>query len=527
MSETDVELTNDLLLSKKQVLLFQRFLEAIYQKSGITEVLSILAEGIQEILKLKTVLISLYREKEKVFERKAQAGIPDKIFLELKKQKVPHDKISVLLKPKFKYSNSYYIPHTFFKKNEELKMYIDRFGKKIEPDTQIEKGKWHSNDVFITPIETSDGKFLGIVSVDNPANVEFPSPKSVSLIENFSTYASLAIKNIRFLRREEKILKRMDAIHSISKIIGQIFDLKNLYEETIHEIRKSFGYSNISIFEIDKEGNPVLKSYSGYEEVNLNEIAKDLRNTKLAGEVLQTFEPLIIPDVQKEKSYIGDKSKPKSEAIIPLVMKNKIVGLLDVEMEGSFSMGMEDLHTLTLLGEYIAMAINNAHLYRETRRLAIEDEMTGIYNYRYFREIMNQELKKRAKTENKLSLLMIDIDNFKKLNDTYGHIKGDEVLKKVSRIIEETARKNDIVTRYGGDEFVIILWNIDKDDARVLGERIRKRVKEELRDFDFPLTLSIGISTYPEDGKKIGILLDKVDKALYRAKSKGKDRISV
>jgi diguanylate cyclase (GGDEF)-like protein len=527
MSEVNTDLNDEILLSKKQVLLFQRFLEAIYQKLGITEVLTILAEGIQENLKLKTVLISLYREKEKVFERKAHAGIPEDVFEELRKQKVPKDKISVLLKPRFKYSKSYYIPHIFFEKNSKLRGYIERFGKKIESDIHIEEGKWHENDVFITPVETSDGKFLGIVSVDNPVNVEFPTKKSVSLIENFSTYASLAIENIRFLKREKEILKRMGAIHNISKIIGQIFDLKTLYEETIHEIRKSFGYSNISIFEIDREGNPILKSYSGYEEVDLNEIAKDLRNTKLTGEVLKTFEPLIIPDVQKEPRYVGDKSKPKSEAIIPLVIKNKIVGLLDVEMEGRFSLGMEDLHTLTLLGEYIAMALNNAHLYRETRRLAIEDEMTGIYNYRYFREIMNQELKRRKETKDKLSLLMIDIDNFKKLNDTYGHIKGDEVLKKVSLIIKENARKNDIVTRYGGDEFVIILWNINKDDARVLGERIRKRVKKELKDFDFPLTLSIGISTYPEDGKKIGILLDKVDKALYRAKSKGKDRISV
>lgn len=527
MLKPEIELKNELSLSQKEVELFKKLLEAIYKNLEISEILNILANGIQEILQFKTVLISLYNETEGVFERKVQAGISPALFNELKGQKVPYGKIKMLLKQEFRVNNSYFISHTFFQKDKKLKGYIDKYGKNIEERRRKGKRKWNPDDVFLCPIKTRDGRLLGIVSVDNPVNGEFPSERTISLMESFSTYVSLAIENVRNLRDEKESLKRMNLIHSISKIIGQIFDLKTLYSEVIHIIRERFGYSNISIFEINTKGKPVLKSYSGYENLNIRKAVKDLRSTGLTSVVLKTSKILFVPNVQDEPLYIGDKSKPKSEAIIPLISKDKIVGLLDVEMEGEHSLGKTDLFTLSLLGEYIAMAMDNAHLYKETRRLAIKDEMTDTFNYRYFKEVLKSNIEGDSKIRPPFVLLMIDIDNFKKFNDTYGHLEGDRILKRVSKLIKRNVRRKDIVTRYGGDEFVIILQDIGKGTAEILGERIIEAVKRELCGFDFPLTLSIGMSSYPEDGKKMGVLIDKVDKALYRAKTKGRDRISV
>jgi diguanylate cyclase (GGDEF)-like protein len=517
----------DLELSKQECELFQKLLDAIYHNFKIDEILDILADGIQRILKFKTVLISLYDDKAQVFERKAQAGIPKKVFAQLKKQKVPQKKVKLLLKPEYKYGESYYIPHTHFKKNKRLRDYIDTYGKKIEIPEGKKRGTWHPDDVFLTPIKTSDGKFLGIVSVDNPADRKVPEEETISLMETFSTYASIAIENIRRLQSEKETTKRMNAIHNISKIIGQIFDLKTLYRETIHIIRDRFGYSNIAIFEVNKKGRLVLKSFSGYTDVDIRRVTKDLGKKGLTGIVLRDKKPLLIPNVQEEQAYIGDSTHPKSEAIVPLIIKHRIVGILDVETLGRNSLGEEDLYTLSLLGEYIAMSIDNAHLYRETQRLAIRDEMTGTFNYRYFRDVLKKMIRDREKTKEPLSLLMVDIDNFKQMNDTFGHIEGDKVLKKVSKVIKSNVRRMDVVTRYGGDEFVIILWGVGKEAAKLLGERIRKAVKKELSVYAYPLTLSIGVCAFPDDGKKVGVLLDKVDKALYRAKSKGRDCISV
>ena len=446
--------------------------------------------------------------------------------MQLKKQKVPHERIKLLLKSAYQHGQSYYIPHTHFQKNKRLREYIETYGKKIGVQGRKKRGTWHSDDVFLTPIKTSDGKFLGIVSVDNPADRKVPSEEIISLMETFSTYASIAIENIRRLQSEKETTKRMNAIHNISKIIGQILDLKTLYRETIHIIRDRFGYSNIAIFEVNTKGQPVLKSFSGYTDVDIRRVTKDLGSKGLTAVVLKTKKPLLIPNVQNESAYIGASPYPKSEAIVPLIIKHRTVGILDVETLGKNSLGEEDLYTLSLLGEYIAMSIDNAHLYRETKRLAIRDEMTGTFNYRYFRDVLKKMIREREKTKEPLSLLMVDIDNFKQMNDTFGHIEGDKVLKKVSKVIKSNVRRMDVVTRYGGDEFVIILWGVGKEAAKLLGERIRKAVKKELSIHTFPLTLSIGICAFPDDGKKVGVLLDKADKALYRAKSKGRDCIS-
>lgn len=526
MSLSDEGLRSELELSRQQCELFQKLLDAVYHNFKIEEILDILAEGIQKMLKFKTVLISLFDDKEKVFVRKAQAGIPRKVFAQLEKQRVPHNRIKLLLKPEYQHGQSYYIPHTHFEKSKRLRDYIETYGRKIEVPEGQKRGTWHPDDVFLTPIRTSDGKFLGIVSVDNPSDRRVPAEKTIALMETFSTYASIAIENIQRLQSEKETTKRMNAIHNISKIIGQIFDLKTLYRETIHIIRDRFGYSNIAIFEINTKGQPVLKAYSGYTDVDIRKVSKNLWREGLTASVLREKKPLLIGNVQDEAAYIGDSSHPKSEAIVPLIIKHRIVGILDVETRGKNSLDEEDLYTLSLLGEYIAMSIDNAHLYRETRRLAIRDEMTGTFNYRYFRDVLKKMIREREKTGEPLSLLMVDIDNFKQMNDTFGHIEGDKVLKKVSRVIKNNVRRMDVVTRYGGDEFVIILWGVGKDAAKLLGERIRRAVEQELRAYEFPLTLSIGVCAYPNDGKKVGVLLDKADKALYRAKSQGRNCIS-
>jgi diguanylate cyclase (GGDEF)-like protein len=523
---SDERLRSELELARQECELFQKLLDATYHNSRIEDILDILADGVQTILKFKTVLISLFDEKAQVFERQAQAGIPASVFQQLKKQKVPHKRIKILLRPEFRVGNSYFVPHTNFEKSKKLREYIEKYGRKIHTNARKKRGTWHPDDVFLTPIKTSDGKFLGIVSVDNPMDREFPSEKTISVMETFSTYASIAIESIRRLRSEKEASRRMNAIHNISKIIGKIFDLNTLYRETIHIIRDRFGYSNIAIFEVNAKGIPVLKSFSGYSDVDIRKVTKNLASKGLTAVVLRTRKSLLIPNVQREPDYIGESTHPKSEVIIPLIIKDRTVGILDVETLGENSLGEEDLYNLSLLGEYIAMSIDNAHLYRETQRLAIRDEMTGTFNYRYFRDVLKKMIREREKTKEPLSLLMVDIDNFKQMNDTFGHIEGDRVLKKVSRVIKENVRRMDVVTRYGGDEFVIILWGVDKDDARLLGERIRKAVKTELGMFESPLTLSIGVAAYPKDGKKVGVLLDKVDKALYRAKSKGRDCIS-
>ncbi len=151
--------------------------------------------------------------------------------------------------------------------------------------------------------------------------------------------------------------------------------------------------------------------------------------------------------------------------------------------------------------------------------LAVKDGLTGLFNRRYFNELINVEVNRVKRSPASLSLLMLDIDNFKNYNDVQGHPAGDELLKGVAKVLKSSVRAVDMVSRYGGEEFIIILPQTDKAGAQIIAERIRVQV-----GLYFPTTISIGISTFPDDAKEIVELIEKADNALYQAKTSGKNK---
>ncbi|MEK7851216.1 MAG: GGDEF domain-containing protein, partial [Deltaproteobacteria bacterium] len=168
----------------------------------------------------------------------------------------------------------------------------------------------------------------------------------------------------------------------------------------------------------------------------------------------------------------------------------------------------------------------------KTEMMAITDELTKLYNHRYFVKSLNEELKRAGRYKQDLSLIMIDVDSFKNYNDTHGHLKGNDVLKEIARILAETVRDVDIVARYGGEEFSIILPQTDKEKAVLTAERIRAAVER----FGFykgetqpggKVTISMGVAMFPHDGKASSDVVGRADEALYQAKREGKNRVCV
>lgn len=155
-------------------------------------------------------------------------------------------------------------------------------------------------------------------------------------------------------------------------------------------------------------------------------------------------------------------------------------------------------------------------------QLAMLDGLTGLYNRRYFKELLNMEFARLKRHTSDLSLLMIDIDDFKGYNDTHGHPAGDELLKKVSEVFKKSLRETDIICRYGGEEFLAMLLQTDKKGAQIVAERLRMQSSLYL-----PLTISVGIATYPHDAKDIDNLIEKADALLYKAKQSGKNKVCV
>ncbi len=164
------------------------------------------------------------------------------------------------------------------------------------------------------------------------------------------------------------------------------------------------------------------------------------------------------------------------------------------------------------------------------RELAVTDGLTSLYNYRYFKEFLAQELRRAERHNTNVSVVMIDIDFFKNYNDSYGHLAGDEVLRILARLMRENIRSIDLAARYGGEEFALVLPETNKSAARIVANKIKKLVEEfEFRNEETQpngkLTVSMGVATYPGDGKVMEDLINRADQWLYQAKAGGRNRV--
>ena len=249
--------------------------------------------------------------------------------------------------------------------------------------------------------------------------------------------------------------------------------------------------------------------------------------------ILNKGKTVVINDME-ELSYL-DRPALAEEGIssliaTPLIAERKIIGILYVDDFAPREFSKKDESILALLATQAATAIEKMQLLERTKKLAITDELTSLYNHRHFANLFKDELRRSKRYGRPLSVMLIDIDHFKHYNDTHGHLKGNDALKDVSSAMAESVRDIDVLARYGGEEFGIILPETGKDEAIECAERLReaverRRFKGEDKQPLGRLTISIGMATYPEDAKRENTLLDRADVALYRAKKEGRNRV--
>jgi diguanylate cyclase (GGDEF)-like protein len=214
-------------------------------------------------------------------------------------------------------------------------------------------------------------------------------------------------------------------------------------------------------------------------------------------------------------------------AIIPLRSGDDVMGCLVLASRIETVLDFDLASLLSLVGNNLSMIADKIKLFQETQRLAITDGLTGIYNVRFFYDELEKEIARSERYSSPFSLALFDIDDFKLINDTYGHQAGDEVLRDVADMIMGVSRKSDIVARYGGEEFISVLPSTSKDEAYRHASRIKEAVegKRYLGKNSVRLTISGGISTYPGDGSDAKSLLYAADMAMYKAKAVGKKTI--
>jgi len=237
-----------------------------------------------------------------------------------------------------------------------------------------------------------------------------------------------------------------------------------------------------------------------------------------------------------ETTHAGDVSMcygPTGGRVLalPLIARGEKFGCLVMLCDKSVRLAKDQVSTLNAAVNHLSLALNNALMFTKIKTRADRDGLTRVYNRRSFDERLVEELRRHQRHGMDLSLLMVDLDFFKNVNDTYGHIAGDLVLETIARIFEETFRTTDFIARYGGEEFVILLPHTKVDQAEMLAERIREKIESHTmsyRDVNFKITASIGVSsTRPGSLSKGTEIVRKADEALYKAKEQGRNKVVV
>jgi diguanylate cyclase (GGDEF)-like protein/PAS domain S-box-containing protein len=315
---------------------------------------------------------------------------------------------------------------------------------------------------------------------------------------------------------------------SINQKIISILDLNDLVDFVIEKVTDLLGAQRCSLMFLDGESRELtIKGAKGLSR-------SVIKNTHVkvgegvAGFVAETGKPLLVSDVELEKAVVKHvrRYRGKSFLSMPVQLKGRIVGVVNVTDKSSNGLGdvftETDLNILSAITRQAEIAFENSHLYKELRYQSITDPLTGLYNHRFFVRCLNQEMKRVNRYAGDLTLMMIDVDGFKKYNDRYGHVEGDNLLKMIAKILKSNLRRVDILCRYGGDEFGIILPDTDVAQSRTAAEKLKKAVEDVC--FKEGITLSIGLASYQKDMDRYDFVM-QADEALYAAKRTGKNKV--
>ncbi len=334
--------------------------------------------------------------------------------------------------------------------------------------------------------------------------------------------------------------KESDALFLVSREISKVLTLQDMVdftkEQLVLALRKRRGgpkgaTSMRFAILLQDEGSRRFRLAGGLGSAPAETAAFEAApgDGSLVAWLAQQARPIHLNDVQEDPVLrrLPAPRGVKSLISIPLVIREELMGLIVVHDLMASAFSGEDFNDLRILGSQLSIGVKKATLYDKVQRLSITDGLTGLYVHRYLQERMDEEVRRATRYNAPLSFIMIDIDFFKKYNDEYGHLAGDEVLKRVSKVLTSHAEASDLVARYGGEEFAFVLPAQDKASALAKAEAIRRAVEDQVLVFDGQethVTISCGLASFPQDAMTKNGLIDRSDQALYQAKSLGRNR---
>lgn len=409
----------------------------------------------------------------------------------------------------FRLGRSYYIPH-------DRRPWEGNVGV---PGRRAFAG-WHPEDILLIPLHGRAG-IIGHISVDEPVTPKEPTLELLEPLEVFADLAALAAERafqMEELRRHKEWLQgAFKLAHKLASFESVPELLSGALEILWNEVRYEFGAVLLA------EGGElvVAAAHSVLPGPSYTLGQRIPFGTGIVGWVAAERRPARVGNVLEDPRYIALHPEIRAELAVPIIFGTELLGVLDVESVEPERFRPEDEEFLSAVAELLAVTVAGLRAREALRDISNRDPLTNLYNRRYLVEILSREVKRAQRYGHPFALALLDVDNFRLVNNAFGHLRGDEVLKGIAGLLLQNLRACDYVFRYGGDEFLLLLPETDESGAEEAVKRVRAKLRAWSRTLDlgFVLDFSAGISAYdPKNGRPPEDLLREADQRMYAAK---------
>jgi diguanylate cyclase (GGDEF)-like protein len=377
--------------------------------------------------------------------------------------------------------------------------------------------------LIAVPIFLSN-KPAGVMVAMHPDREFVFEQRDLDVLATAAGQVSVAVENARLFADEQRRSRQLAFLNNVSRTAISSDDPVHMLSQIVGEIQKNFSFDHIGIGLLDYGTKEIeIKAEAG---ATAHSVGKRIPlGAGILGRVARTGERALVQHALPG-NLTGILSDSRAILCIPITYGESLLGVLNIESRNENAFSPQDVLILNTLADLLATALHNAFVFQKLQQQSITDGLTGIKTRRFFWEALSAEWKRASRSGRPFSVVLIDLDKFKEVNDTMGHFEGDLVLARVGRLLEQKSRQSNVVARYGGDEFIVLMPETGAEQAQVLAERLRQWLASDPMLSEHHITGSFGVASFPMHGFSIEDIIRVADAGMYVSKRSGGNSVS-
>jgi diguanylate cyclase (GGDEF)-like protein len=414
-----------------------------------------------------------------------------------------------------------------------LTEYILRTGEPLLIESDLEQTRQKLGVEFAPPRPARSfcavpiflgGKPAGVMAALSTERESQFQARDLEVMQTAAGQLGVAVENARLFTEEQRRARHLAFLNSISKMAISSEDAEQMMADIVREIQKNFRYDHIGIGIMDYATKDIeIKAEAGTTSQTLGR--RIPVGSGVLGKVARTGVSALVQNAGPGQ-LAGVLPESRAVLCLPISYGETLLGVLNIESPDENAFAPQDVLILNTLADLLATALHNSFVFQRLQQQSITDGLTGIKTRRFFWEALSSEWKRASRSGRPFSVVLIDLDKFKEVNDSLGHLEGDLVLARVGRLLEQKCRQSNVVARYGGDEFIILMPETGIEQAQVLAERLRLWLATDPMLEEHHITGSFGVASFPVHGFSMEDLIRVADAGMYVSKHAGGNQVS-